>query len=138
MSLNTYDFDFLDLFNPFGFDKSFYKFNRDEKDMRPYSILNDKENKIVTITHNVLGLNKEDIKLQKKTEKGVSYIVISGSTVDSVTGKTYTINSRFSVDEDTLDLSKASSTAKNGLLYIKIPYKKVEKKDEKESFIKID
>ena len=138
MSFKTYDFLFDDLFNSFSFDKSFYKFNRDEKDMYPYTIQDDKKNSIITITHNVLGLNKEDIKLSRKVEKGASYIVISGSTVDNVTGKMYTINSRFSVDEDTLDLSKASSTAKNGLLYIKIPYKKVEKKDEKESFIKID
>ena len=137
MAFKTYDFLLGDLFNPFDFDKSFYKFNRDEKDMYPYTIHNDKEKNIITITHNVLGLNKEDIKLARKVEKGVSYIVISGSTVDDVTGKTYTVDSRFSVDEDVLDLSKATSTAKNGLLYIKIPYKKVEKREE-QSFIKID
>lgn len=138
MSFKTYDFLLGDLLNnPFDFDKSFYKFNRDEKDMYPYTIQNNKEKKIITITHNVLGLNKEDIKLARKVEKGVSYIVISGSTIDDVTGKTYTVDSRFSVDADVLDLDKATSTAKNGLLYIKIPYKKVEKKEE-QSFIKID
>lgn len=137
MAFKSYDFLLGDLFNPFDFDKSFYKFNRDEKDMYPYTIQNDKEKKIITITHNVLGLNKEDIKLARKVEKGVSYIVISGSTVDDVTGKTYTIDSRFSVDADVLDLGKATSTAKNGLLYIKIPYKEIEKREE-QSFIKID
>lgn len=127
-----------DLFNPFGFDRSFYNFNREEKDMHPYSILNNKEKKIVTITHNVLGINKEDIKLSKKTEDRITYIVINGKSKDEVTGKTYSVNSRFSVDEKSLDLSKVKSTLKNGLLYITIPYKEVKEKQEKESFINID
>jgi len=125
-----------DLFDPFDFDKKFYNFNREEKDMHPYSILN-KENATI-LTHNVLGLNKEDIQLSKKKENGIAYIVITGKTTDEVTGKTYSINSRFSVDENKVDLSKVSSTMKNGLLYITIPYKKEDKEAEKESFIKIN
>jgi len=125
-----------DLFDPFDFDKKFYNFNREEKDMHPYSILNKEDATI--LTHNVLGLNKEDIQLSKKKENGIAYIVIAGKTTDEVTGKTYSINSRFSVDENKVDLSKVSSTMKNGLLYITIPYKKEDKEAEKESFIKID
>ena len=124
-----------DLFDPFDFDKKFYNFNREEKDMHPYSILNKEDATI--LTHNVLGLNKEDIQLSKKKENGIAYIVIAGKTTDEVTGKTYSINSRFSVDENKVDLSKVSSTMKNGLLYITIPYKKEDKEAEKESFIKI-
>ena len=125
-----------DLFDPFDFDKKFYNFNREEKDMHPYSILNKEDATI--LTHNVLGLNKEDIQLSKKKENGIAYIVIAGKTTDEVTGKTYSINSRFSVDENKVDLSKVSSTMKNGLLYITIPYKKEDKEVEKESFIKIN
>ncbi len=125
-----------DLFDPFDFDKKFYNFNREEKDMHPYSILNKEDATI--LTHNVLGLNKEDIQLSKKKENGIAYIVIAGKTTDEVTGKTYSINSRFSVDENKVDLSKVSSTMKNGLLYITIPYKKEDKEAEKESFIKIN
>ncbi len=125
-----------DLFDPFDFDKKFYNFNREEKDMHPYSILNKEDATI--LTHNVLGLNKEDIQLSKKKENGIAYIVIAGKTTDEVTGKTYSINSRFSVDENKVDLSKVSSAMKNGLLYITIPYKKEDKEAEKESFIKID
>ena len=55
-----------DLFDPFDFDKKFYNFNREEKDMHPYSILNKEDATI--LTHNVLGLNKEDIQLSKKKE----------------------------------------------------------------------
>ena len=125
-----------DLFDPFDFDKKFYNFNREEKDMHPYSILNKEDATI--LTHNVLGLNKEDIQLSKKKENGIAYIVITGKTTDEITGKTYSINSRFSVDENKVDLSKVSSTMKNGLLYITIPYKKEDKEAEKESFIKIN
>lgn len=136
MRNNTTDLMLWNLFDPFDFDKKFYNFNREEKDMHPYSILN-KEDATV-LTHNVLGLNKEDIQLSKKRENGVAYIVIAGKTTDEVTGKTYSINSRFSVDENKVDLSKVSSTMKNGLLYITIPYKKEDKEAQKESFIKID
>lgn len=136
MRNKTTDLMLWDLFDPFDFDKNFYNFNREEKDMHPYSILNKEDATI--LTHNVLGLNKEDIQLSKKKENGVAYIVIAGKTTDEVTGKTYSINSRFSVDENKVDLSKVSSTMKNGLLYITIPYKKEDKEAQKESFIKID
>ena len=136
MRNKTTDLMLWDLLDPFDFDKNFYNFNREEKDMHPYSILNKEDATI--LTHNVLGLNKKDIQLSKKKENGIAYIVIAGKTTDEVTGKTYSINSRFSVDENKVDLSKVSSTMKNGLLYITIPYKKEDKEAQKESFIKID
>ena len=105
----------------FDFDRHFYFFNRDEKDMHPYDVTRKKD--ALILTHNVLGLNKEDIKLTIKTENLRSYIVISGSSKDEVTGKCYSINSRFSYDPNEIDVSKATSEMKNGLLYITIPYK---------------
>ena len=72
----------------FDFDRHFYFFNRDEKDMHPYDVVR-KSNSIV-ITHNVLGLEKEDLKVSVKTENLKHYLVISGTSKDKVTGKTGT------------------------------------------------
>ena len=61
--LNLEDLDLWDSFNPFDWDKKTYKFDRDVKDMNPYSVINtDKE---IIIVHNVLGIRKEDLKLKK-------------------------------------------------------------------------
>ena len=125
----------LDLFNPFDWDKDFYKFNRMEKDMNPYSVYN-KEGGIV-LTHNVLGINKEDLKISTKTENHTSFIVIEGKSKDEITGKTYSINSRLAYNPEEIDVTKATSELKNGLLYITIPYKAKEQLDETSIQIKI-
>lgn len=119
----------------FDFDRHFYFFNRDEKDMHPYDVIRKKD--ALILTHNVLGLNKEDIKLTIKTENLRSYIVISGSSKDEVTGKCYSINSRFSYDPNEIDVTKATSEMKNGLLYITIPYKAKEEVSDEGIQIKI-
>lgn len=117
--------DLIDfLFEPFDWDKKEYSFNRKEKDMHPYSSLTN-EDKSITIVHNVLGIDKKDLKVIRKNENGTSYIVITGETVDEITKQKYTVNSKFAIDEKILDLSKAKSTAKNGLIYITIPTKEV-------------
>ena len=114
--------DFLTLFiDPLTWDKDSYKFNREEKDMRPYSVFNNKKETI--ITHNVLGINKKDLKLTMKTDKGNIFLLIEGKTVDNLTGKEYSINSTFQLDDTQLELSKISSKMENGLLYIIIPNK---------------
>lgn len=130
-----FDSELIDfLFEPFDWDKKSYKFNREEKDMHPYSIIkNDKE---TIITHNVLGINKEDLKLTRKNENGNSYIVIEGKTKDELTNKEYSVSSRFALDESQLDLSGIKSNIKNGLLYIIIPNKE-DKKLKKEEQIEI-
>lgn len=130
-----FDSELIDfLFEPFDWDKKSYKFNREEKDMHPYSIIkNDKE---TIITHNVLGINKEDLKLTRKNENGNSYIVIEGKTKDELTNKEYSVSSRFVLDKSQLDLSGIKSSIKNGLLYIVIPNKK-DKKLKKEEQIEI-
>lgn len=133
--VNNKDLDLVDLlFNPFDWDRSFYKFNREEKDMNPYSIVNTKDT--ITVVHNVLGINKEDLKLSKKVENHNTFIVIEGKTKDAITGKEYTINSRFSIDDSQLDMTKVESSMRNGLLYITIPYKKA-KAEPKEVRIEI-
>lgn len=106
-------------FEPFNWDKSLYKFTREEKDMNPYSITTNENTTI--IVHNVVGLNKEDLTLTRKSEDGIVYLVIEGETKDAITGKKYSVYSRFALDENQLDTGKISSTMQNGLLYISIP-----------------
>ena len=123
----------LDIFNPFDFDRDFYKFNRIEKDMNPYSIKQTDEG--IILIHNVLGINKEDLKISTKRENHTNLIIIEGKTEDEVTGREYSINSRFSVD-DSVDLKSAKPSMKNGLLYISIKYK--EAKESKENILAIE
>ena len=122
------DLDLLiDTFFPLDWDKKAYSFNREEKDMHPYSC--SQNEKATIITHNIVGIDKEDLKISTEYVNGVAQIIITGKTKDSITGKEYSINSKFTVDENKLDLSKIKATAKNGLLYITIPNKT--KKEEK-------
>ena len=89
-------FNFDDLFNSFDWDKKNYKFNRDEKDMHPYSIIdNEKE---VIIVHNVLGIDKKDLKISLNKENGNTYILIEGKSIDELTKKEYSISSKFAID----------------------------------------
>lgn len=139
MSSNyTRDFpSVLDVFNPFDlfdFDRHFYFFNRDEKDMHPYDVIRKKES--LVLTHNVLGIAKKDLKVSVRTENLKHYLVIEGSSKDEITGKSYSINSRFSYDPTEVDVSKAESELKNGILYITIPYKV--KEDTNETGIRIN
>ena len=116
--------DMLDfLVSPFDWDKEFYRFNRWEKDMNPYSIKYDKENGKVIMSHNILGIDKKDLSVTIKPENGKNYLVISGKTVDEVTGKEYSVNSRFYISND-YDVDKMKAEARNSLVYITIPYKK--------------
>ena len=118
-------FNFDELFNSFDWDKKNYKFNRDEKDMHPYSIIdNEKE---VIIVHNVLGIDKKDLKNALNKESGNTYILIEGKSIDELTKKEYSISSRFALDTTQLDIKNITSTMKNGLLYITAPLKKEEK-----------
>lgn len=117
------DFFSLILEDPFTWDKNFYKFNRTEKDMHPYSVIDGKES--IVIVHNVLGVDKKDLKLSILRERK-TYLSIEGKTKDVITTKEYSVSSRFELDTDQLDLTKVSSQLNNGLLYITIAKKKVE------------
>lgn len=125
-----FEFDFDELFTPLllDWDKKSYKFNREEKDMHPYSIKN--TGKDMLITHNILGIDKKDLKITTESENGVNYILIKGKTKDSITEKEYSIDSRFALDDTQLDLANIKAIAQNGLLYITIPNKKKELKKE--------
>lgn len=128
---NNNDFSNIieDLFFPaFDWDKKSYKFNRDEKDMHPYSIKNGE--KEVLITHNILGIDKKDLKITNESENGTDFILIKGKTKDVITGKEYSVDSRFALDDTQLDLTGIKASARNGLLYIIIPTKKKEIKKE--------
>ena len=136
LMLNKKSNDLFDLLmNPFDWDKSFYKFTRDEKDMYPYTVNQGKDGSI-TIVHNVVGLDKKDLKLSTKVVDGKGLILIEGQTEDEITGKTYSINSKFSCDLNQCDLNNISSSMKNGLLYITIAAKK--QAEIKTNYIKID
>ena len=125
MSISMYDL----LVNPLGWDKDFYRFDRFEKDMNPYSIKYNQEEGKAILSHNILGIDKKDLSIAIKPENGRNYLVISGKTVDEVTNKEYSINSRFYISED-YDTDKIEAEAKNGLVYITIPYKKEVLKDK--------
>ena len=119
----------------FDFDRHFYFFNRDEKDMHPYDVV--RTSNSLVLTHNVLGINKEDLKVSIKVENFRHYLVISGTSKDQITGKTYSVNSRFAYEPKEIDVSKAVSEVKNGILYITIPYKAKEKETDEGIQIKI-
>ena len=125
MSISMYDL----LVNPLGWDKDFYRFDRFEKDMNPYSIKYNKEEGKALLSHNILGIDKKDLSIAIKPENGRNYLVISGKTVDEITNKEDAINSRFYISED-YDTDKIEAEAKNGLVYITIPYKKEVLKDK--------
>ena len=121
--------ELLTLFiDPLTWDKESYKFNREEKDMRPYSVTNTKKETI--ITHNVLGINKKDLKLTMKSNREGMFLIVEGATKDSLTGKDYSVNSTFQLDDTQLDLTKVSSKMENGLIYIIIPNKAEEIKPQ--------
>ena len=101
-----FDFDFDDIFTPIllDWDKKNYRFNRGEKDMHPYSISSDEEKTI--IVHNVLGINKEDLKVTKEKENGTTYIAIEGKTKDSLTKREYSVNQNWTQTNKSARISK--------------------------------
>lgn len=118
--------DLLDTW--FDFDRDFYNFKRNEKDMHPYSIIRNPEKGETILVHNVLGINKEDLDVSIKTENGRKILYISGETKDKTTNQSYSINSRFSLS-DFEKIKDITSECKNGLLYVTIksePIKKIE------------
>lgn len=114
-----FDFDafFID------FDKDFYRFNRNLKDMYPYEII--KKDDKVTVVHNVLGLGKDDIEITAKRDKNNDYLVISGEKKNEVTDRVYNVDSRFAINLD--EIKEVEYEVKDGLLYIYITYKEPEK-----------
>ena len=110
--------DLLLLDDLFDFDRKFYTFMRPEKDMMPYTVIN-KENETILI-HNVVGVNKEDLKVTTKTENGEKILYISGQTKDKISGNNYEVNSRFKIKAQSIKHIKCECA--NGLLYVIITY----------------
>lgn len=112
-------FDFL-----CDWDKEFYRFTRDIKDMNPYEIINDKNQ--LTIVHNVVGLGKDDIEISVERDKYNDYLTISGEKKNETTNKIYKVDSRFIINLDEIDENGIEYKVKDGLLYIFIKLKKPE------------
>ena len=125
-----FDKDTFSIFlEPITWDLDSYAFNRDEKDMRPYSVQDKKDQTI--IVHNILGIEKQDLKVTRELKNNTVFLLIEGKTKDNITGKDYSIKSQLQLDDSYLDVSKISCDMKNGLLYITIP------KREKQSIDKV-
>jgi len=107
----------------FDFDREFYRFSRNLKDMYPYEIIAE-ENKVV-IVHNVVGLSKEDIKISGQREGDIDFLVISGEKKNEITDKIYKVDSRFQVNAN--KIQKVDWEVKDGLLYIEVFLKEPEK-----------
>lgn len=108
------------LFDDLGWDKSFYSFLRSEKDQTPYSVIKKSEDDMILV-HNVLGVNKEDLEVKLRSEDGQRILYITGQTVDNITDKKYSINSRFVIKNGN-KIKSVTSEARNGLLYITINF----------------
>lgn len=107
------------------FDKEFYRFTRNLKDMYPYEIIR-KDNQ-ATIIHNVVGLSKDDIKISLEKEGKIDYLVISGEKKNEITNKIYKVDSRFTINVDEITEEGIEWEVKDGLLYVYITFKKPEK-----------
>ena len=106
------------------FDKEFYRFTRNLKDMYPYEIVR-KDNQAIII-HNVVGLSKDDIKISLEKDK-VNYLVISGEKKNEITDKIYKVDSRFTINLDEIAEEGIEWEVKDGLLYVYITFKELEK-----------
>ena len=76
MFQTTSDFEKM-LENALAWDKNSYRFNRGEHDMAPYSVYNRKDE--VIVVHNVLGINKEDLKI-------ITCHIGNGASISAVKG----------------------------------------------------
>ena len=111
------------------FDKEFYRFTRNLKDMYPYEIIR-KDNR-ATVIHNVVGLSKDDIKISLEREGKIDYLVISGEKKNEITDKIYKVDSRFTINLDEIATEGIEWEVKDGLLYVYVAFKEPEKPNVK-------
>ena len=112
----------------FDFDRDFYRFTRNLKDMYPYEIIRrDNESNEVIVVHNVVGLSKDDIKISVDRDNEYDYLVIAGERKNEVTDKIYKVDSRFIINLDDIDSNGVEYKVEDGLLYIYIKFKTPEK-----------
>jgi len=111
----------VDLFNDiFDFNRGLYNFNRVEKDMKPYNIISVDENTTI-LTHNVLGIDKKDLKVSVENKNNKQTLTIKGKTEDKITKQIYDVNSQFDIKRQ--DIENIDCKADKGLLYITIKFK---------------
>lgn len=111
------------LFNFLDWDRDFYSFSRNIKDMYPYEII--RKDNCATIVFNALGLSKDNIKVSTDKTRGTDYLVISGEQKNAVTGKTYSVNGRFLIDAN--EIKNIEWKVQDGLLYVYVHFKQAEK-----------
>lgn len=104
------------------FDRSFYRFQRDLKDMYPYEVVR-KDNQVI-IVHNVVGLSRNDINIKLERDGRNDYLVISGEKKNEITNKIDKVDSRFKINLKQLDKDGIEWKVEDGLLYIYIIYQK--------------
>jgi HSP20 family molecular chaperone IbpA len=113
----------------FDFDRDFYRFTRNLKDMYPYEIIRRDNDNEVIVVHNVVGLSKDDIKISVDRDNEYDYLVIAGERKNEVTDKIYKVDSRFIVNLDDISENGIEYEVKDGLLYIYINFTTPEKPD---------
>lgn len=111
------------LFNFLDWDRDYYSFHRNIKDMYPYEIVR-KDNQSI-IVFNALGLSKDNIKVTFDKVRGTDYLLINGEQKNEVTNKTYSVNGRFLIDVN--EVKNIDWKVKDGLLYVNVYFKESEK-----------
>ena len=104
------------------FDRPFYRFQRELKDMYPYEVVK-KDNQVI-IVHNVVGLSRNDINIKLERDERYDYLVISGEKKNEITNKIDKVDSRFKINLKQLDKDGIEWKVEDGLLYIYITYQK--------------
>ena len=104
------------------FDRPFYRFQRELKDMYPYEVVK-KDNQVILV-HNVVGLGKNDINIKLERDERYDYLVISGEKKNEITNKIDKVDSRFKINLKQLDKDGIEWKVEDGLLYIYITYQK--------------
>ena len=106
------------------FDRPFYRFQRELKDIYPYEVVR-KDNQVILV-HNVVGLGRNDINIKLERDERYDYLVISGEKKNEITNKIDKVDSRFKINLKQLDKDGIEWKAEDGLLYIYITYQKPE------------
>jgi HSP20 family molecular chaperone IbpA len=104
------------------FDRPFYRFQRELKDIYPYEVVR-KDNQIILV-HNVVGLGRNDINIKLERDERYDYLVISGEKKNDITNKIDKVDSRFKINLKQLDKDGIEWKVEDGLLYIYITYQK--------------
>lgn len=104
-------------------EKDFYSFLRPLKDQKPYEVV--KEDGKIVIMHTAIGVQESDVKVELEKEQNRSFLVLQGETKNKVSGQFYKFNSKFSIDENSIEEVEWYLDA--GILYVKISHKEPER-----------